>query len=467
MSQNIEINQLISNACHPTFLTTDIDKFQKIADLLKNRPNLCKDFARALKLKLSSEKHPKVQFLLFDLIEYTTCKCTQPLINEYNSKSFLQIINSVFNQNNLPDEVKYKGLMLIQFWNIYFQNKKDLYPNFAWYHNTIVKKGINFPPFVQSNYIDSQPTLDQKSNSNSIIANFNEKQEKLFKDLCVVIENINLANQLITEKDLNLLGDVMLNIKVMSKKVSTLPEILAESGEGFLMKLALAIREDMAITIDRYKRLNLGVGIARFESRSEQIIKEGKADANKRPNNPFSPGPMIKEEKYQTNDFKPNSDLFSEINDFSVRQENSLWSQPQVSSYKENKQKHFGEENDFENVRQKNSQVREKSPSLNLKKIEKIDDFDFNFNARPERFSFTQTLPKTSPEKVKKTNLNMNNDFSIDLVGGNKTMEGQQTQIQSAQLGIMNPTHGTSFAQQKDYLEEKRFVNKSEIRTIE
>ena len=65
--------------------------------------------------------------------------------NEYHQKQFLKIINTIFNQRDLPKNVKDKTLFLIQFWCYFFENQKDVLPNFEWFYKKIRSMKVEFP----------------------------------------------------------------------------------------------------------------------------------------------------------------------------------------------------------------------------------------------------------------------------------------------------------------------------------
>lgn len=311
MDQNIkavaELEKLVNEATSQTLLKPDINRLKRISEIINSRSTMPKPFVNLIKTKLSSAKHPKSQLLLLELIEYTTCKCGQTLHNEYNSKSFLQIINSIFNQRNLADEVKDKALWLIQFWERFFDSKKDILGNFAWYYNNISKRGIPFPPFKNSIHFDPNsvvkapqgsnqyqpndyaPSTNQRVVGMAFLDNLDEREKKLYKDLNVVLENIKVANSMIDEKDMSAIDDVMVNIKSMEKKLLALPDKLSQAKEDFLYKFCMAIIEDIGVTIDRHYRLVSKLTIPKFASKSDQVVEDAKNKPIEVPNLPNFP----------------------------------------------------------------------------------------------------------------------------------------------------------------------------------
>jgi hypothetical protein len=311
MDQNIkavaELEKLVNEATSQTLLKADLNRLKRISEIINSRSTMPKPFVNLIKTKLASAKHPKSQLLTLELIEYTTCKCGQTLHNEYNSKSFLQIINSIFNQRNLADEVKDKALWLIQFWERFFDSKRDVLGNFGWYYNNINKRGIPFPPFKNSIYYDPNsvakapqggnqhqandygPTMAQPVVGMNFMDHMDEREKKLYRDLNVVLDNIKVANSMIDEKDMSAIDDVMINIKSMEKKLLALPDKLSHAQEDFLYKFCMAIIEDIGVTIDRHYRLVSKLSIPKFVSKSDQVVEDAKNKPVDVPNLPSFP----------------------------------------------------------------------------------------------------------------------------------------------------------------------------------
>ena len=301
MEQNIkalgELDKLLAESTSQTVLKPDMVKFKRISEIINSKTNIPKDFMKLLKTKIMCLKHARSQLLLFELIEYTTCKCAGPMHTEYNNKDFLQTMNSIFNQKQLSDEVRNKLLSLIQFWNIMFESRKDIYQNFSWYYNLILSRGIPFPPFKQSPYLENkglqtqnQPVQSQRNQTGfeSMPSNFtppgknddifetmSEKQKKLFQDLSVVLENVQLANSMMDENEKDM-EEVVGSIQKMEKKLQSLPEKLMQANEGFLHAYCLAILEDTSFTLNRHSRYVQRQPTPRFNSSAEQIIEQAR-----------------------------------------------------------------------------------------------------------------------------------------------------------------------------------------------
>lgn len=166
-------------------------------------------------------------------------------------------------------------------WNFKFENEQDLLPHFNWYYNVIKSKGVDFPNYEPSEYETSEPVqplrkkrtlpinysnddpnafnMDSGNNQNFTddyldLSEFNEKKKKLYKDLLVVLENIDLTNSIINEKgDKEILKTMLGNLNQMENKFEALKRKLQTSGErelfGFTDDL---LKEIMKI----YKRSN-------------------------------------------------------------------------------------------------------------------------------------------------------------------------------------------------------------------
>ena len=152
-------------------------------------------------------------------------------------------------------------------------------PHFDWYYNIIKKKGVDFPPYEPSEYEPSEPVqqvqrqrtlpisysndsnegMDNNANQNFSddyldLSNFNEKKKKLYRDLLVVLENIELTNSIINEKgDKEILKTMLGNLNQMESKFEALKKKLKMSGERELFEFTDdLLKEIMKI----YKRAN-------------------------------------------------------------------------------------------------------------------------------------------------------------------------------------------------------------------
>lgn len=275
MSQNYTIERMTKEALSSPQSQPDLIKYLAVANQLNSDPFSIKDFITILKTKLAQDNTPKTRLLTLELIEYTSCLCSSQLISEFNRKSFLQHINLLLSDNHLDPYVKLKGLSLIQFFKSHFANKTSEFPNFAWYHKNILNRGIKLPPSEPSPYTNTSITqVSSNTHPKTIVSSFTERQEKLFKDLLVVVENTNLANSMIDEKEAVATNEVMFNLKVMEKKLLTLPDKLMTAKEDFLYRFSMAVIEDIGVTIDRHYRLTSKLSVPKFNSKCRKLVNE-------------------------------------------------------------------------------------------------------------------------------------------------------------------------------------------------
>ncbi len=153
-----DLEVLVDNVTSKSIFNPDLRQFNKISKMINSKKDLARNFVQMIKAKLKSRKSPITQLIILELIEFTTCKCGTSLHTEYNAKSFLKIINSIFNQPNLTVEVKEKTLHVIQFFDNFFKNKRELLGNFHWYYDNINSRNIPFPVYERSIYLDMKRT---------------------------------------------------------------------------------------------------------------------------------------------------------------------------------------------------------------------------------------------------------------------------------------------------------------------
>ena len=254
--------------------------YKKIIDSMNSDKTLIPPFIEVLKAQLSNFKDSQSLYLLFDLIEYSTCRCGEELHLEYNSKSFLKEINSAFGNPGLTNEVKEKALYLVQFWKRFFKEDTVKFKNFPWYYTNIKSKGIPFPADTESPYehlkvLDVSEAVNLKE-SQMDVSDLNKKQLKLFNDLNIVVDNIKVANTMIDEKENAGLQDVIMHLNGMEKKMKGLPKKLQKSNEEFLYKYLMAILDDISATKLRYKRFKDNKPVPKFTTFTKSVIKEYK-----------------------------------------------------------------------------------------------------------------------------------------------------------------------------------------------
>ena len=423
MNQTTEIQKLLNNAVHPSLIKPDVSRYIQITEYLNVHPNLSKEFIGFVKLKMTTDKNARTQILIFELIEFTSCRCQPPIINEFNSKSFLQILNLIFNQVNLPVEVSQKALQLVQFWHFYFEQKQDLYPNFSWYYSIIAKKGIEFPIYIPSSYIKTRNEMTSPTQTK------NDYQSKLIRDLTVVAENVALGNQLIDEKNTGAVVDVIFNIRVMGKKLEGLLRVLQNSNEQYLESLVLALRSDIIQTGNRYQKFTAKQKVADYNSEWEQTLK---LEIKKQDN------------QFQNTEFKDFTDqefgVFSENQKQTrVKKEQSNWKSNQLPA---NKSSNLYSDKDVE-------WAFPSTISSNRVSISQNNDLFDVFNAFPEiktneSFEKKEDSIFLSPKETKNSlistgnrQLISENAFSVDLLGIeiNSAQKSNGTNFQNTEWG--------------------------------
>ena len=262
-----------SNNKKPQILT-----MQQLTNTLNNKMDTLPEFINLLKENIVKEKSPISQYLLLDLIEYTTCQCSANLYEEYNRKSFLKVINSLLMQENLHINVENKILHLIRFWELFFEENKYLYGNFTWFAAKLRSKGLSLSDNVISPYVALKPdmtTISSKEQASQVIElEFNKNQIKLLKDLNVVIDNLKLANSMIDQFELKALSDVLVYIKAAGMKLEDLQLKLKKIEEEILLKYVEAILDDIKFTKLRYKKLKLGKPVPNFNTKTQTIIED-------------------------------------------------------------------------------------------------------------------------------------------------------------------------------------------------
>lgn len=279
-----ELQILSKDATNPKHTKPQTRSLRAIAEILNNEDSLIPDFIDMIKRKIVDYNFPVTQYLLLDLIEYTTCRCGPALFAEYNSKSFLKVINTVLKNEDIGDDVKEKALYLVQFWARFFEKDKSTYKNFAWYKNCVESMGIPFPQDTESPYERARP-FDSKSRLNLResqvdVTEFNKKQLKLFKDLETVIDSMKVANSMIDEGERAGLNDVIGYLDGVEVKLKTLVSKLRRSNEDFLYRYTLAIIEDIDATRIRQKLLQNNKEAQEFKSRVREIILIFKRENN-------------------------------------------------------------------------------------------------------------------------------------------------------------------------------------------
>lgn len=277
MTKLKEMEKLTKSAISSTLIKPNLSLFDRLSKMVNSNPNIPKEYIKILRTQVSSVRNIRSQKMLLNLLEFLTCRCNRKFHVELNSRLFLKAINSIFNRKLLNKEIKSKPfssviwcgipclynlpnltadqtLKLIQFWNVRFENEQDLLPNFNWYYNVVKSKGVEFPAYQPSDYepteapppknrnlpidySDDEPQQRPRqapsfSDDYLDVSSFNEKKQKLYKDLLVVLENIDLTNSIMNEKgDKEIVKTMVGNLNQMENKFDALKRKLKVSGE--------------------------------------------------------------------------------------------------------------------------------------------------------------------------------------------------------------------------------------------
>lgn len=307
----MELERLVNESTSTTTLKPDLQRFGRIAQIINSKTTIPKEFSRLLKSKLASSKHPRTQMMVLEMIEFTTCKCGSALHNEFNSRQFLTSIHSIFAQPNLSEEVRDKALSLIQFWDEFFESRKDVFPNFSEYYANIQKRGgVTFPsrqkspydsiegqqarsaqgqvsapraqvvqqidPFYTQGFAQTEEVsapVVSKPRAINPVDSFTPKQQKLFKDLKVVEENTNLLNDLVTSKELETAAQVKDTVEAMGGKLKSLPDKLTHANDEFLLRYVRALLTDVQTSLLRYQALKSRKFVPEYVSEVAKVLK--------------------------------------------------------------------------------------------------------------------------------------------------------------------------------------------------
>jgi hypothetical protein len=243
-----------------------------------------KSFVSYIKTKLL-ELDTEVQELAIYLM--TVCKI--PMWTQVASKAFLTTLINIVKTRDAP-EVQAKILYLIKKWGIKFESQKEILPNFFEIFQGLKKSGVVFPDNVESDFKkylgeDYSPVVENKKNTNNS-QNFNnisndisynnedsnsnkggslrlelnpekydKKYSKILPKLKVLVENINLANEIIDNLEPGTQPDEWLKAVIDSIRPSEneiMVYIQDKVKDEKLLEILLGINDDLVKTISRY-----------------------------------------------------------------------------------------------------------------------------------------------------------------------------------------------------------------------
>lgn len=272
------LHYLISTVIHSDTKKVDLRHMREISDILNNFPNTVKQFIDAVKNKILQLKSAVSQYLLLDLIEFTTVKGTADLYKAYNSKSFLKAINTFLNDKSLEPRVRDKILHLVDFWTRFFKDRSFFYKNFFWYSDSIKSMGVVFPKYEESHY-EAKKESTRSYNTLSgckgdIEIDFNTKNVKLLRDLDVVVDDINLANLMIDKKELDGLVEVIIALQAIETKLKDLLSKIVDSSDTSLQNYVADLLCDIKNTRNRYKLMRGKRSVPIFTPKANNTLKE-------------------------------------------------------------------------------------------------------------------------------------------------------------------------------------------------
>jgi hypothetical protein len=191
-----------------------------------------------------------------------------------SKKFFLSLIN-LLKIKGIPD-VQLKLLRLIKKWGIKFENQKDVLPNFSDIYNRLNTNGVEFPEYNQADYNKYFININNDNNDcfyyfddlqNILkVENFERKYRRLVDYLKNMNENIKIANELIDEKNIEKLEEI---IGILEKGNDMLKDtiISGKLKDEKLMIYTLGTADDINSTILRKEQLDKGfTSIQKFKS---------------------------------------------------------------------------------------------------------------------------------------------------------------------------------------------------------
>ena len=289
------------------------------------------------------------QLLALDICDYLVDKAGVSLHSQIGSKEFLGKLINLLKSRDSP-QIQVKILGLIKKWGDKFEKSSDILPNYSQIYKSLANNGVNFPNNFSSDY-NKYPSssstggnkktsnLDKGNNNKNSNApssfgynnntnvyssglptepvklkpdNFKKKFKKFVEEMNVVIENIQLANQIIDASTLgeevdDSLRTIMLNLKncedSLAKAIST--QITDEALLGECCKL----NDDLNQTRERYDMLKSKYEPIRFKSAFgwTTYVEETKSNSNNKINNDFGGDNSKKIQK------KPNKEDISKV----------------------------------------------------------------------------------------------------------------------------------------------------------
>ena len=233
------------------------------------------------------------QIISLDLIDYLMDNTSISFHSQIGSKDFLAKLISLLKSRDSP-QTQVKILGLIKKWGLKFESNSDILPNFKAIYQNLLNSGLSFPEDFKSEYHKYTKTTSL-SNTNRNTGNLNDnfqdfsneeheanirkrssypsvpiklqasqykkKYQKFVIEMNIVIDNIQLANQIIDamtpgEEVEESLRSIMLNLKNCENGL--LKAIQTQISDELLMSNCLMLNDDLNQTSERYNFIKSG-----------------------------------------------------------------------------------------------------------------------------------------------------------------------------------------------------------------
>lgn len=260
------------------------------------------------------------QTIALDIIDCLVDKCGISLHTQVGSKEFLGKLINLLKSRDSP-QIQVKILGLIKKWGNKFESSSDILPNFLQIYKSLSSNGVNFPSNFSSNYnkyLKSGSTTkitEFKDCSNNPVSsnyekdkdlsiepvklnskNFKSKFKKFIDEMNIVIENIQLANQIIDASSIgeqidDSLRTIMLNLK--NCEDSLIKAIQTQISDEAVLAECFKLNDDLNTTRERYNMLKSNCqpnkfvstfGWTTFNEIKDDSINNNKLNSNKMPN---------------------------------------------------------------------------------------------------------------------------------------------------------------------------------------
>ena len=390
------------------------------------------------------------QLLYMDIIDYLVDNGNNFILSYFSSKDFLITFAEILKtQSN--NEIKEKCLGIIKKWGIKFSNKKEEYPNFSQFYNSLLNNGIKFPDnyispyneyislfnqtlsnfkndFVESNLNDIVQPEPKNNNNKDLDLNLNSefnyaeviksyldfskydgKYAKLIDYERNLIDNICLANQMIDLKEKNCLSEVLSPLRIGNNKL-----IYTISGDSLkdekLMEITLSITEDINRTINRYDLMSSGQKYDKFVSvfqeklllgddTNKKQINNNKTDINNNKNNNLNKPKKIQKIHYINNEntFNPSVQTNSSTGS------NEIYSINHNEPYIMNQLKEINPIDDFDLAEEFNNNIKEINENVRTNNINQNTMNNNNNNNNINNENNSELINDNSPNTIAET----------------------------------------------------------------